>query len=87
VVWSNLVYIWCGSESNFSFALGNRWSFFSCFLASSCLASSCFLQGGSGELLVFHDMRSYVISREDGGTEDFDTREEVDNSSNGNFKW
>jgi len=81
------VYIGFGSEGNFSFARGNRWSFFVSFLASSCLGSSGFLEGGSGELLVFHDLRSYVISRGDGGREDFDTREEVDNWSKGNFKW
>jgi len=37
-------------------------------------------------MLVFHDLRSYVISRGDGGRGDFDTREEIDNSSKGNFK-
>jgi len=87
VVLSNLVYIGFGSEGHFSFAWGNRWSCLASFLASSCLVSSCFLEGGSGELLVFHDLRSYVISRGDGGREDFDTREEVDNSSKGIFKW
>jgi len=87
VVSSNLVYIGFGSKGNFSFAWSNSWSFFTSFLASSCLASSCFLEGGSGELLVFHDLRRYVISRGDGGREDFDTREAVDNSSKGNLKW
>jgi len=77
VVSCNLVYIGFGPEGNFSFAWGNRWSFFETFLASSCLASSCFLEGGSGELLVFQDLRSYVISRGDGGSEDFATREEL----------
>jgi len=67
------VYIGFGSEGNFSFVSGNRWSFFASFLASSCLASSCFLEGGSGELLVSHDLRSYVISRGDRGREDFNT--------------
>jgi len=81
------VYIGFGSEGNVSFTWGNRWSFFASFLVSSCLASSSFLEGGSGELLVIHDLRSYVISRENGGREDFDTREEDDNSSKGNFKW
>jgi len=87
VVWSNLVYIGFGSEGNFSIAWGNSWSFFTSFPGSSGLASLCFLEGGSGEPLAFHDLRSYVISRWDGGREDFDTREEVDNSSKGNFKW
>jgi len=45
------------------------------------------VDGGSGELLVFHDLRSYVISGGDGGRQDFDTREEVYNLSKGNFKW
>ena len=75
-----------GFESKFCFAWGNRWSFFASFLASSCLASSCLLEGSSGKLQVFHDLRSYVISRGDGGREDFDTREEFDNSSKRNFK-
>jgi len=79
------VYIGFGSEGNFSFAWGNSWSFFAFFLASSFLASSCFLEGSSGELLVFDDLRGSVISREDSRREDFDTREEVDNSSKGHF--
>ena len=81
------MYIGFGSERNFSFAWGNRWSFFGSFLASSCQVCSCFLEGSSGELLVLHDLTSYVISRGDTGREDFDSREEVDNSSKGNFKW
>jgi len=87
VVSSNLVYIGFRSQGNFSFAWGNRWSFYLSFLASSFLASSCFLEARSGELLVLYDLRSYVISRGDGGREDFDTREEVDNWFKGNFKW
>ena len=75
-----------GSEGNFSFAWGNEWSFLAAFLASSCLASSCFLEGGSGALLIFHDLRSYVISRGDRGREAIDAREEVDNLFRGNFK-
>ena len=81
------MYIGFGSEANFSFVGGNWWYFFPSFLASSCLASLCSLEGGSGELLVFHDLRSNVISRGDGSREDFDTRKEVDNSSKGSFKW
>ena len=81
------MYIGFGSEGNFSFAWGNGWSFFASFLASRCQASSCFLEGRCGELLVFDDLRSYVISRRDGGREDLDTREKVDNSFKGNFKW
>jgi len=75
LVSSNLVYIGFGSKANLSFACGNRRFFFAAFLASSCLMSSCFLECGSSELLVFHDLRNYVISRRDGGREDFDTRE------------
>jgi len=77
VVSSNRVDIGFGSKGNFSFAWGNRWSFFASFLASSCLASSSLREGGSGQLLVFHHLRSYVISRGDGGMEDFDTREKL----------
>ena len=81
------MYIRFGSAWNFSSAWGNRWSFFASLLASSCLARSWSLEGGSGELLVFHDLRSYVISRGDSGREDLDTSEESDHSSTGNFKW
>jgi len=75
------------SEGNFSFARGNTWFLFASFLGSSCLASLCLLEASSGKLLAFPDLGSYVISRGDGGREDFNTRAEVDNSSKGDFKW
>ena len=86
MVSSYLVYIGFGSEGNFSFAWGDWGSFFASLLASGSLASSSLLEGCSGDLLVFHDLRSYVISRGDGGREDFNTRKEVDNSSEGHFE-
>jgi len=61
------------------------WSCFASFLATPCLTGSSFLEGGSGDLLVFHDLRSYVISTRESCRADFDTREAVDNSSKGNF--
>ena len=86
MVSSDFVYIGFGSESNFSLAWGDRGSFFASLLTSGSLAGSCLLEGCSGELLVFHDLRSYVISRGDIGREDFNTRKKVDNSSKGHFE-
>ena len=86
MVSSDFVYIGFGSEGNFSFAWGNRGSFFASLLAGGSLASSSLLKGCSGELLVLHDLRSYVISRGDGGRENFNTRKEVYDSSEGHLK-
>ena len=63
----NLVYIGFGSEGDFSCFWDDGGSFFASFLAGLSLAGSGFLEGVSGELLVLHNLRSYVISRGDGG--------------------
>ena len=86
MVSSYFVYIGFGPEGDFSPSRGDRWAFFASLLTGTSLASSCLLEGGSGELLVLHNLRSYVISRGDGGRQDFDAREEVDDASKGNFK-
>ena len=86
MVSSDFVYIGFGSEGNFSFAWGDWGSFFASLLTGGSLASSSLLEGCSGELLVLHDLRSYVISRRDGGREDFNTRKKVYNSSKGHFE-
>ena len=83
---SDFVYIGFGSEGDFSLAWGNWGSFFASLLISGSLAGSCLLEGCSGELLVFHDLRSYVISRRDGGRKDFNTRKKIDNSSESHFE-
>ena len=63
------------------------WGYFlASFLAGGSLARSGFLEGCSGELLVLHDLRSYVISGGNGGRKDFNTRNKVDNSSKGHFE-
>ena len=81
------MYIRFQCESNLSFAWGNKWSFFAYFLANSGLVNWFFLEGSSGQLVVFDDLRSYGISRGDSGREDFDTREEISNLPKNNFKW
>ena len=86
MVSSDFVYIGFGSEGNFSFTWSDWGSFFASLLASGRLAGSCLLKGCSGELLVLHDLRSYVISRGDGGREDFNTWKKIDNASEGNFE-
>ena len=63
---SNLVYIGFGSEGDFSFSWGDGRSFFSSLFAGLSLAASGFLEPISGELLVLHNLRSYVTSRGDG---------------------
>ena len=83
MVLSYLVYIGFRSEGNFSFAWGDWGSFFASLLAGGSLVSSSLLKGCSGELLVLHDLRSYVISRGNGGREDLNTRRKIDNSSKG----
>ena len=67
MVSSNLVYIGFGSEGNFSLSWGDGRSFFASLFAGFSLAGSGFLEGVFGQLLVLHDLRSYVISRGDGG--------------------
>ena len=67
VVLSNLVYIGFGSEGNFSLSWDNGWSVFASLFAGLGLAGSGFLEGVSGELLVLHNLRSYVIRRGDSG--------------------
>ena len=86
MVSSNFVYIGFRSESDFSLSGGDWGSFFSSLLAGGSLVSSSLLKGCSGESLVLYDLRSYVISRGDGGRENFNTWKEVDNSSKGHFE-
>ena len=86
MVSSDFVYIGFGSEGDFCFAWGDRGSFFASLLTGGSLASSSLLEGCSGELLVLHDLRSYVISRGDGGRKNFNTRKEVYDSSEGHFE-
>ena len=86
MVSSDFVYIGFGSESDFGWAWGDWGSFFAFFLTGGSLTSSSLLEGCSGELLVLHNLRSYVISRGDGGRKYFNTRKEVDNSSEGHFR-
>ena len=86
MVLSDFVYIGLRPEGDFSFIWGNRGSFFASLLAGCSLAGSGLLKGCSGELLVLHYLGSYVISRGDGGREDFNTRKKVDNSSEGHFE-
>ena len=62
MVSSDFVYIGFGSEGNFSLAWGDWGSFLASLLAGGNLAGSGFLESCSGALLVFHDLRSYVIS-------------------------
>ena len=62
VISSNLVYRWFGSEGDFSLSHGDGRFFFACLFTSPGLASSGFLEGVSGELLVFHNLGRYVIS-------------------------
>ena len=81
MVSSDFVYIGFGSKGNFGFAWGDWGSFFASLLTGGSLASSSLLKGCSGELLVLHDLRSYVISRGDGGRENFNTRKKIDNLS------
>ena len=61
------MYIGFGSEGDFCFSWDDRGSFFASLFASLSLAGSGFLEGVSGELLVLHNLRSYVIRRGDGG--------------------
>ena len=86
MVSSDFVCIGFGSEGNFSFARGNWGSFFASLLAGGSLACSRLLKGCSGELLVLHNLRSYVICRGDGGRENFNNLKKVDNSSKGHFE-
>ena len=67
MVSSNLVYLEFRSESDFSLAWGDGRYIFASLFTSLGLRSSGFLEGVSGELLVFHNLRSYVISRGVGG--------------------
>ena len=61
------MYIGFGSESDFSCSRDDGGSFFAPLFAGLSLAGSGFLESVSGELLVLHNLRSYVISRGDGG--------------------
>ena len=67
MVSSNLVYIGFRSESDFSCSWDDGVSFFVSLFAGLSLAGSGLLEGVSGELLVLHNLRSYVISRRDSG--------------------
>ena len=86
MVLSDFVYIGFGSEGNFSFTWSDWGFFFASLLAGGSLASSSFLESCPSELLVLHDLRSYVISRRNGGRENFNTRKKVDDSSTGHFE-
>ena len=86
MVASNLVYIGFGSEGDFSLSWYDGGFFFASLFAGLGLASSGFLQSISGELLVLHNLRSYVISRVDGGRKNFDTWKEVDGSAKDRFE-
>ena len=81
MVSSNLVYIGFGSEGNFNSSWYDGGSFFVSLFTGLGLVSSGFLEGISGELLVLHNLRSYVISRGDGGRQEFNTGEKVDCSA------
>ena len=71
---------------NFCFTWGDWGSLFASIRAGGSLVGSSLLQGCFSELLVFHYLGSYVISRGDGGRENFDTRKKVDDSSKGHFE-
>ena len=60
------MYIGFGCESDFSLSWGDGRSFFASLFTSVGLASSGFLEGVSGQLLVLHNLRSYVMRRGDG---------------------
>ena len=68
---SNRVYIGFGSESDFSCSWDDEGSLFASLLARLSLAGSDFLEGVSGEPLVLHNLRSFVISRGDGSRKNF----------------
>ena len=88
MVSSNHVYIGFGSKGDFSLSWYDGGSFFASLFTGLGLASSCFLEGISGELLVLHNLRSYVriISRGDGGRKNFNTWKKVDGSAKDRFE-
>ena len=86
MVSSNLVYIGFGSEGDFSLSGNDRGSFFASLFTGLGLTSSCFLEVISGELLVLHNLTSYVISRGDGSRQHFNTWKKVDRSAKNRFE-
>ena len=86
MVSSNLVYMGFGSEGDFSLSWYDGGSFFASLFTGLGLTSSGFLEGISGELLVLHNLKSYVISRGDGGRKNFNTWEKVDGSAKDTFE-
>ena len=86
MVSSNLVYIWFGSERDFSRSWYDGGSFFASLFTGLGLASSGFLEAISGKLLVLHNLRSYLISRGDCGRKNFNTWKEVDGSAKDRFE-
>ena len=75
-----------GPQGDFSLSWYARGSFFASLFTCLGLASSGFLQGISGELLVLHNLRSYVISRGKSSREDFNIWKEVDGSAEDRFE-
>ena len=73
IVSSYCVYIAFEFEGNFGLFWGDGWSFFASLFSGLGLASACLVEGVSGELLVSHHLRSYVIGKGKGGREDFNT--------------
>ena len=86
MVSSYLVSIGFRSEGDSCFSGGDSGSFSASLLACGSLSTSGLLEGCSSELLVLHDLRSYVISRGNRDRESLNTRKKVDYSSKGNFK-
>ena len=80
------MYIGFGSEGDFSLSWYDGSSFFASFFTGLGLASCDFLEGVSGELLVSHDLRCSVISRGDGGRQNFNTGEEDNSSAKDRFQ-
>ena len=80
------MYIGCGSEGDFSLSCYDGGFFFASLFTGLGLASFSFLEGISGELVVLHNLRGYVISRGDGGRQDLNTWKEVDCSAKARFE-
>ena len=80
------MYIGFESEGDFSFSWYDGGFFFASLFTGLGLAGSGFLEGISGELLVLDNLGSYVISRGDGGRQDFNTWKEVDGSAKVRFE-
>ena len=86
MVLSNIEYIGFGSESDFSLFWYDGGFLFSSLFTALSLASSSSLEGISGELLILHNLRSNVISRAEGGRQNFHSWKEVDGSAKDRFE-